>query len=446
MALIAPPDRVLETSTTVGTGTYTLDGAMTGYRAASAVCANGDTAYYYAEDVDGNGVPLGSWETGLGTWGTGGTLARTAIHTSSNANAAVNWSAGIRRVSLSLTATQMATLAFVTSANNAAARTALGATTVGSSVFVATDAAAARTALDIKQLQSIDYSLSGNALTLKLNPTNLDFRSTTLTTGAPVNIANASQITTTISSGSTAGTTSAAQSDIILLAINNAGTMELAWTNAAGGVNLDEQGVITTVAEGGAGAADSANVIYSTTARTGVAYRVVGLFRSTQTTAGTWAQTPTLVQGVGGQALIKPTTSMVRLNSANGYGSTNTLIRRFSTIVANTGSDITYADSATLGASFTINTPGVYAITYTDAFNTVNSVGLSLNTTGPNTNIAILTLAEKISIATTAGADFAACTSSTIRLSAGDVIRPHVAVNAAISSNNEGTFTIVRIA
>lgn len=168
----------------------------------------------------------------------------------------------------------------------------------------ATTAAAARTALDIKQLQSIDYTLAGNALTLKLNPTNLDFRSTTFTNGVPVNITNAAQLTTTISSGSTGGTVSGVQSDIILLAINNAGTMELAWTNLAGGLNLDENGLINTVAEGGAGAADSANVIYSTTTRTSVAYRVVGVFRSTQITAGTWAQIPALVQGVGGQALI----------------------------------------------------------------------------------------------------------------------------------------------
>jgi hypothetical protein len=153
-------------------------------------------------------------------------------------------------------------------------------------------------------LQSIDYTLAGNALTLKLNPTNLDFRSTTLTTGVPTNVGTATQLTTTISSGSTAGAVSAVQSDIIYIAINNAGTMELAWTNAAGGLNLDETNLITTVAEGGAGAADSANVIYSTTARTNVAYRVVGLYRSTQTTAGAWAQTPTLVQGMGGQALI----------------------------------------------------------------------------------------------------------------------------------------------
>jgi hypothetical protein len=104
MALIAPPDRVLETSTTTGTGTYTLLGAMTGFRAASAVCANGDTAYYYVEDVDVDGFPTGAWETGIGTWSTGNTFARTTIQTSSNANAAVSWAAGTRRISLSVTA------------------------------------------------------------------------------------------------------------------------------------------------------------------------------------------------------------------------------------------------------------------------------------------------------------------------------------------------------
>lgn len=153
------------------------------------------------------------------------------------------------------------------------------------------------------QMQSIDYTLAANALTLKINPTTLAFRSTTLTSGAPVFVSNAAQITTTISSGSTGGTVSGQQSEIVLLAINNAGTMEAAWCNLAGGINLDETTLINTTAEGGAGAADSATVIYSTTARTGVAFRVVGIFRSAQTIAGTWAQVPTLVQPLGGQAL-----------------------------------------------------------------------------------------------------------------------------------------------
>lgn len=105
MALIIA-DRVLETSTTTGTGAYTLAGAVTGFRAASTVCANADTFYYYAEDVNAYGVPTGGWETGLGTWGTGNILTRTTIHASSNANAAVSWAAGTRRIAIGITATQ----------------------------------------------------------------------------------------------------------------------------------------------------------------------------------------------------------------------------------------------------------------------------------------------------------------------------------------------------
>jgi hypothetical protein len=118
----------------------------------------------------------------------------------------------------------------------------------------------------------------------------------------------------TVSSGSTLGTINATQSQIVILAINNAGTIELAVVNLAGGNNLDESTLITTTAEGGAGAADSASTIYSTTARTSVAFRVVGVITSTQTTAGTWAAAPSTIQGVGGQAL----TSMQSL----GYGQT----------------------------------------------------------------------------------------------------------------------------
>lgn len=103
-------DRVLETSTTTGTGALTLAGAVTGYRAASAVCANGDTFNYYAEDVDANGIPNGGWEVGIGSWGTGNILTRSKILASSNAGAAVSWAAGTRRVALALVADTLSNL------------------------------------------------------------------------------------------------------------------------------------------------------------------------------------------------------------------------------------------------------------------------------------------------------------------------------------------------
>jgi hypothetical protein len=132
-----------------------------------------------------------------------------------------------------------------------------------------------------------------------------------------------------VSSGSTLGTISAVQSRIVVLALDNAGTVELAVVNIAGGTNLTETGLISTTAEGGAGGADSASTVYSTTARTNVAYRVVGYVESTQATAGTWATTPSTIQGYGGQALA----SM----SSIGYGQTwQTVTRTGSTTYYNT--------------------------------------------------------------------------------------------------------------
>jgi len=88
MALLG--DRVQETTTTVGTGTFTLNGALTGYVTFNSTFTNGDIVWYVADDGSGN------WEIGTGTVGTG-TLTRTVFQ-SSNSNNLVNFSAGNKRV------------------------------------------------------------------------------------------------------------------------------------------------------------------------------------------------------------------------------------------------------------------------------------------------------------------------------------------------------------
>jgi hypothetical protein len=163
------------------------------------------------------------------------------------------------------------------------------------------------------QIQLISASVASNALTISASALSLDFRSTTLSSGA-INTVSGTPANLVISSGSTLGTVSGVASRIVVIALNNAGTIELAAVNISGGTQLDETNLITTTAEGGAGAADSATVVYSTTARTSVAYRVIGYIESTQATAGTWATAPSTIQGVGGQAL----TAM----SSLGYGQT----------------------------------------------------------------------------------------------------------------------------
>lgn len=152
------------------------------------------------------------------------------------------------------------------------------------------------------QIHPITATVSSNALTLRLNPTRIDFRSATLTDGTVSTRHVGAAISLVISSGSTLGTVNAVAARIAILAIDNAGTVELAAVNLAGGTNLDEVTLISTTAEGGAGAADSALTIYSATARTNVPFRVVGFIDITEATAGTWATAPTRIQGIGGQA------------------------------------------------------------------------------------------------------------------------------------------------
>ena len=97
MALVIS-DRIKETTTTTGTGTYTLGGAITGFETFTANLSNADTTYYCCTDGT-------DFEVGLGTFASSGTtLARTAILSSSNSNSAVNWTSGTRNIFCTLPA------------------------------------------------------------------------------------------------------------------------------------------------------------------------------------------------------------------------------------------------------------------------------------------------------------------------------------------------------
>ena len=78
MALVVY-DRVQETTTTTGTGTITLAGAVSGYQS-FAVVGNGNTTYYCITSGT-------AWEVGLGTYSTTGpTLTRTTVFSNSAGN------------------------------------------------------------------------------------------------------------------------------------------------------------------------------------------------------------------------------------------------------------------------------------------------------------------------------------------------------------------------
>lgn len=147
---------------------------------------------------------------------------------------------------------------------------------------------------------AIACSVSGNALTIALkgkdgnNPSGsnivgIGFRNVTAATGTYLRRTVTSALSVVVSSGSTLGHTSTIESFIYVYAIDNAGTVELGVSTQA----FDEGTVKTSTAEGGAGAADSGTILYSTTARTSKPIRLIARLRSTQTTAGTWAAAPT---------------------------------------------------------------------------------------------------------------------------------------------------------
>lgn len=141
-------------------------------------------------------------------------------------------------------------------------------------------------------------TVAGNAITIALKqsdgstncdsttPCSISFRSSAGTTGQYVTRSVTSSLTLVVSSGSTLGHQSGVSQAAYVYALDNAGTVELAVSGSFLG---DEGSVTTTLAEGGAGAADGYSAMYSSTARTGVAFRLIGRFMSNEATAGTWA-------------------------------------------------------------------------------------------------------------------------------------------------------------
>ena len=99
-------DRVLESSTSVGTGNMTLDGAIAGFQEFGVAIGVGNDTWYCIESVDANGRPTGDWEVGAGKVALG-ELQRTSVFSSSNSNNPVNFSAGTKRVFCNVPATQL---------------------------------------------------------------------------------------------------------------------------------------------------------------------------------------------------------------------------------------------------------------------------------------------------------------------------------------------------
>lgn len=148
---------------------------------------------------------------------------------------------------------------------------------------------------------SLSASVSSNAITISLkdksgsdpsgaSPVHIGFRQATATDGTYVIESVTAALSTTVSNGSTLGALASTPAILYVYAINNAGTIELAVIN---GKQLDQGSLWSTTAEGGAGGADSFGVLYSTTARSNVAIRLIGRIKITSNISNLWTAAPT---------------------------------------------------------------------------------------------------------------------------------------------------------
>ena len=196
----------------------------------------------------------------------------------------------------------------------------------------------------------ISTSRSGNAETIALktaagtDPSGSDkirigFRDATAGTGAYSVLEISAATSIVISSGSTLGATSATAFRLWLVGFNDGGTFRLGVIKCAltdGIYGLQDNVLESSTAEGGAGAADSSGVIYTGTAVTSKAMRVLGYLEYTLTTAGTWGAAPSAINIYSHGDRLPGETVQIRRNQTGETASGSTTIPGDDTIPQNT--------------------------------------------------------------------------------------------------------------
>lgn len=138
--------------------------------------------------------------------------------------------------------------------------------------------------------------------------------------------------------------------------------------------------------------------------------------------------------------------SFVRVRQVNGQGSTSTAVLRFTATEASNGSDITYADSSTLGGTFTINTTGLYSVVASTSLNGSSSVVISKNASQLTTDPTSMTTSQIIG-SSQAAADTLRTAVAFHYFTATDVIRIHANTGVGSGGTNGISFcTVTRIA
>ena len=149
MALVIK-DRVKVTSTTTGTGTFTLGTASAGYRDFSII-GNGNTTYYVIQNTGDN-----TWEVGIGTYTSSGTtLSRDTVLESSNGGSLVNFASGTKDVFVTYPADKAVT---TDDLGTMASQDSSNVSITGGSIAVTSDPS---NALDVATKQYVDAAVTG---------------------------------------------------------------------------------------------------------------------------------------------------------------------------------------------------------------------------------------------------------------------------------------------
>lgn len=261
-------DNCVETSTATTTGAYQLagvpaSGEYPGVETFVAGIGDGNTCHYYAREVGGS-----AWERGIGTVTAAATdtLTRTTIHGSSNGGSAVDWTGKTLRV-------------YCVNSAHALRRSTLDhAGLLENATFTVTRSGNAET-FHLKTAAGNDPSAA--------DPVRVAFVNTT---GGFDVLEGTSALSFTFSSGSTGGAVNNLEFKVGIILLNNAGTLAIGVVVRPSGIK--DNSIVSTTAEGGAGAADSPRVIYSASALTNVRARVLGYATYTLAAVGTWDTAP----------------------------------------------------------------------------------------------------------------------------------------------------------
>ena len=142
------------------------------------------------------------------------------------------------------------------------------------------------------------------------------------------------------------------------------------------------------------------------------------------------------------------TDNVVVVHTPNGFGSTNTAIVRYTVTATNTGSAITYATSASLGCSFTINEAGYYEVYTVSSPNSQAAFGASINSSQLTTAISSITFANRV-IASGGGGSTAfspyLSASIIIKCAVNDVIRPHSVPGYSQNETDRDVFIVRKV-